>query len=82
MLLLLPLVIAACAVTVVARRFRRPARRYGVYGTADGRLYEHAASIDEARRVVVALRRADQDSGWQEWGQDYRIVEPPQERAA
>ena len=82
MLFALPLVIAACAATVVVRRLRRPARSYGVYGAADGRLYEQATSIDEARQVVVGLRRADRESGWQEWAQDYRIVEPLQERAA
>jgi hypothetical protein len=82
MLFVLPLIAAACAATVMVRRFRRSRRRYGVYGAADGRLYEQATSIEEARQVVVSLRQSDQDSGWQEWGQDYRIVEPPQERAA
>jgi hypothetical protein len=81
MLFVLPLVVAVCAITVMSRR-RRSRRRYGVYGAADGRLYEHATSIEEARQVVVSLRRSDQDSGWLEWGQDYRIVEPPRRRAA
>ena len=73
---------ALCLVIVAARRLRSARRRFAVYGAADGRLYEEAATIEQARAVVVALRQADHDSGWRTWGQDYRIVEPPQDRAA
>ncbi len=74
---------ALCLVIAAARRLRRAARRrFAVYGAADGRLYEEAATIEQAREVVVALRQADHDSGWRTWGQDYRIVQPPQDRAA
>ena len=74
---------ALCLAIAAARRLRRAARRrFAVYGAADGRLYEEAATIEQAREVVVALRQADHDSGWRTWGQDYRIVEPPQDRAA
>ena len=70
---------ALCAALFAARRWRRAARRrFAVYGVVDGRRYEEAATIEEARRVVVALRRSDEDSGWRTWGQEYRIVEPPQ----
>jgi hypothetical protein len=83
MLLPLLLLCVACLAFRAARRWRQAARRrFAVYGTADGRLYDEATTIEEARAVVVALRRADEDSGWQTWGQGYRIVQPPQDRAA
>ena len=83
MVCLLLLGFGALCVLLAARRWRRAARRrFAVYGAADGRLYEEAATIEEAREVVVALRRSDEHSGWRTWGQEYRIVEPPQDRAA
>ena len=83
MVFLLLLGFGALCVLLAARRWRRAARRrFAVYGAADGRLYEEAATIEEARHVVVALRLSVEHGGWRTWGQEYRIVEPPQDRAA